>query len=939
MRKIFIILSCIWTVFSCMKEERLVLTSDGFEERELVPLHLKLAVEDYVDVVDGIVSAETKAAGTFAYDTVTANDRTIYNLWVLEFEQEGDQFVLNAQPTYVADYPGVLARNETVGVPASRRYCTLLFMANTGLPEMTFSPGTTLEQFKEARFAEIDHQSDLFGWDEHAGLYAPRFNGTYETYVNTSVHSIPGTADKEDRDTWIPLRRAMARIDINLVNASLQSTAVPVDQRITITHARINNVQNKSFYYTNYADYETSTTLNRPMTAAPLDATVYGYDWDLNTSNLTHWSSRMISYSNWYKNGEPYTIGSKTFPEAFADGAAPTEASARFFLPGNLRPENVLEATSVTLTGYYEKDGNRFEVSYDIPIRESIGGGKFIYAVRPNHKYTFNVTINRLGDTDVDEYADNGIVDFTNKELANCYILNPSNIEDVNKVFIFPVTKVNKYWGDPKYAGNQRVITSNYPAGAKTGSEVAIGENDVWQAFILWSDFDIRDKVSIVDLHHLNADGTSGGSEPGIGVGADAFSTGCFAVKVRGNTKGNVVVAVKRKIGNVSGSKDFILWSWHLWITDYNPDAEVNISPDKYLYQVNGGNVFRVNNYQFNTGKYRKSYLMDRVLGCIYDPRDLSTEYRGATYLEDLSPISESGMRSGVGFRYHFGRKDPIPHEFVKEIYYYYQDLGGGKFGPNYENPVKVTGSIKNQTSNWLQIFRGFSRLWGNYNMLQNTLYSIEGVDNSNQGQFSMVNSVIMYPLMHWGGDGFNNWTTNDVYDPSVNDENIMWQDPYFYQREDDDATNNLGYKKSIFDPCPPGWTIPSIEKVNNTVHYYLEGIDEGVLNLYKYWKPETIDGQLRGVLYWPDGREIPNAEITNNKIRTAVFIPRIGMVKIHLIHGTENSIREYLGNPGGGGSRLHGYLVELSGSQVRLLNDKRGNAYQVRCVKNVRPE
>ena len=76
---------------------------------------------------------------------------------------------------------------------------------------------------------------------------------------------------------------------------------------------------------------------------------------------------------------------------------------------------------------------------------------------------------------------------------------------------------------------------------------------------------------------------------------------------VRTNHEGNALVAVRDEIGN-------ILWSWHIWVTDYNPD-ETNL-------------------------EYNNSIWMDRSLGALNMKKDESrTE----------------------GWLYQWGRKDPFP--------------------------------------------------------------------------------------------------------------------------------------------------------------------------------------------------------------------------------------------------------------------------------------
>jgi hypothetical protein len=82
-----------------------------------------------------------------------------------------------------------------------------------------------------------------------------------------------------------------------------------------------------------------------------------------------------------------------------------------------------------------------------------------------------------------------------------------------------------------------------------------------------------------------------------------------------GDMQGNAVIVFK--IGTV------IYWSYHLWVTDYDP------------YQAAGQKLFR-------TSAAIANVFMDRNLGAMNNKYDAAGEARG--------------------FYYQFGRKDPLPH-------------------------------------------------------------------------------------------------------------------------------------------------------------------------------------------------------------------------------------------------------------------------------------
>lgn len=105
-------------------------------------------------------------------------------------------------------------------------------------------------------------------------------------------------------------------------------------------------------------------------------------------------------------------------------------------------------------------------------------------------------------------------------------------------------------------------------------------------------------------------------TSPGL-ISLSNFSAGAQTVKITaGSSSGNAVIAAYDG-PNATGN---ILWSWHIWVTDYNPDS----SP------VANGNIYTYNNYIW----------MDRNLGATTaTPANVNT----------------------LGLLYQWGRKDPFP--------------------------------------------------------------------------------------------------------------------------------------------------------------------------------------------------------------------------------------------------------------------------------------
>ena len=91
-------------------------------------------------------------------------------------------------------------------------------------------------------------------------------------------------------------------------------------------------------------------------------------------------------------------------------------------------------------------------------------------------------------------------------------------------------------------------------------------------------------------------------------------------------------------------------WSWHLWITDYDPYDALDWGDGrdgKYIYPVTGGSVHRYEGTYWNNNK--DCYIMDRNLGWLSDPY----VYPGAN--KEEQPDDNKGL-----LYYQYGRKDPF---------------------------------------------------------------------------------------------------------------------------------------------------------------------------------------------------------------------------------------------------------------------------------------
>jgi uncharacterized protein (TIGR02145 family) len=147
-----------------------------------------------------------------------------------------------------------------------------------------------------------------------------------------------------------------------------------------------------------------------------------------------------------------------------------------------------------------------------------------------------------------------------------------------------------------------------------------------------------QDKANVGLIEFCQADGTviTTGKYEGTG-GVSYFY---FRPNNR-QARGNVLIGIKKK-----GATEY-LWSWHVWLTGYAPDAAPPAwQKDIYSYGVPGGAVHRYSGATWSTN-YTDKFIMDRNFGA-------------------ASADREQGVDSTRGLYYQFGRKDPFPAPFVK---------------------------------------------------------------------------------------------------------------------------------------------------------------------------------------------------------------------------------------------------------------------------------
>lgn len=142
------------------------------------------------------------------------------------------------------------------------------------------------------------------------------------------------------------------------------------------------------------------------------------------------------------------------------------------------------------------------------------------------------------------------------------------------------------------------------------------------------------DHTNIVDIK--NADGT-----PFTGPAYDVGQCRIYCRVASNTTGGNgAIVAYDGENGNGN-----ILWSWHVWVTDYTPEHTGN---EQILSPANKRKL------RFTYGNPNVLPVMDRNLGAMVG------------YV-DMAPTSYRDMSKANGLHYQWGRKDPFPSSYTEK--------------------------------------------------------------------------------------------------------------------------------------------------------------------------------------------------------------------------------------------------------------------------------
>lgn len=627
---------------------------------------------------------------------VTINEDNYHNIWAFQFNGTGDNAVLVAPPSYVTAEQIAAAAGGQVSVP--------LIESAGAQHRLVFVANINNPHYSWNMSPGTSTLKDLKNKYIYVSSESFSHGAASQNLVmsGTTVCAVSEGAVIDDGGAGVSLTRSLAKIQLNV---SVDNAKAP---NFKVTSVRMRNVSSRLDLLDNMIGFAAGT----PYPAKP---EVVDYTAVIDASGLVA------------------AGGSETF---------------EWYVPRNMRGETTESTSSKTKNTYAPLYATYFEivandgaspVSHDVVYRIYPGADNVSdFNIEANHIYTLDLNITGDGgDTTLDSRIEKyGNVMFDGS--ANSFIVNPPLPGMQPREFHIPITRVNEYW---------RPVRLGWGSMDKDRIEA----NDTWEVMLLWQDNQdmVRD---IDDPTYDPAKHVTLTKKTGKG-GNDYFSV----LVPPGAKRSNCVISIKK---TTASDNTNVLWSWHLWITDYDPDVEkIDLQGDKWIYAVGDGAVYRHggpawgynspgaavannwNNYQYYTttataaAPYARSVMMDRDLGDFPDKAE------------------------PVRLAYQFGRPNPMPGA-TKRLY----TINGTMFGQFWSAPSPAFPE------------QGYSSV----NVSQHNVNIQTGVYN---------------PLRFVGADG-------SIWMGNIFNEDWLWSDVRYTGQ----AAN---LEKSIFDPCPEGWCVP----------------------------------------------------------------------------------------------------------------------------------
>lgn len=415
-------------------------------------------------------------------------------------------------------------------------------------------------------------------------------------------------------------------------------------------------------------------------------------------------------------------------------------------------------------------------VAVDCGFTSAVGGVKHIYAViNPGHEgETFQIALVVKGEEKViyEKAVPQGgfpagkyisvSASYEPKESECVEIKNLSELESSNCYVVTQADKSYRFKAD--VMGNGYIpseLGSVVPSASIAPQSVLVLWYNTVQTSNKWVD------ACPIDMTSLGlSDGYVYFDTPKTFVNGNMVIA---AFKEKDVTYNNITID---EAGNVNNAT--LLWSWHIWAVE-DMDLETEALKLTYTAEDQSKTEFTV---------------MDRNLGALVNGKTL-----------DSSDSYGFGAAAALGNTYQWGRKDPIPHVADYGNYWPLKYSTKLLMTPTYtpivalqRTAVQATGAPEKQL--WVM---NYDKMGGSgAPAIDQCLHLF---DKTSMTFADAINSAAKYPYKNFQG------AKSQTYDKHWFPNNPQ-TDPWKHIWGDKDPSDGVAVTKTIFDPCPAGWTL-----------------------------------------------------------------------------------------------------------------------------------
>lgn len=391
----------------------------------------------------------------------------------------------------------------------------------------------------------------------------------------------------------------------------------------------------------------------------------------------------------------------------------------------------------------------------------------------PKNPFGANVANRPVNSGTTNLYTSNG------NTTANCYVINKAG------TYTFPLVYGNSI-------KNGAINTKAFNPGGDATNEHYTAFVDHLNAAItapwIYPNKLNKAKLMWTDAPNLIKDVKLSTASQTMTIAGTAVRYITFTVPKEHLAPGNAVIAI------LDGN-DTVMWSWHIWVT---PWTGTSVAVD-YKFTTSG-DVTHTATFDFSNTIL--GYCPARDATWVKRAVKVRFKQDGSNKVSSAYSFYQSGydLEYGEGNMpyYQWGRKDPL-------LMFNYVT----KNGVSTAGSEKICYGISKKNIDLKVYSSGATYTTYKYS----GYFDISGMNGSGRG-----NGVYMYTSIK-NPCTFYPRRTNDTMSDSADDPEYDWCDQMGYNRWDGATKNNVSSAsapndkastKTIYDPCPPGWCVPT---------------------------------------------------------------------------------------------------------------------------------